>query len=180
MTHSCNTQDALRFASVRRLLPLALLLALGLSPLPSLAHGGDTHSPRPSAAAEQMPWGMAGTAQANTRTIDIRMQDRMRFTPQKLRVREGETVRLRVHNDGQLMHEIVLGTRATLDEHALQMEKFPDMEHDAPYMAHVPPGQSQDIVWTFNRAGNFEFACLIAGHYQAGMRGSISVQPKPL
>ena len=53
---------------------------------------------------------------------------------------------------------------------------FPDMEHDEPYMAHVPPGQTGEIVWTFNRAGRFEFACLIAGHYQGGMKGIIDVE----
>ena len=61
-------------------------------------------------------------------------------------------------------------------KHAELMVKFPNMEHDEPYMAHVPPGQTRDIVWTFNRAGTFEFACLIAGHYGAGMKGSITVE----
>jgi uncharacterized cupredoxin-like copper-binding protein len=55
------------------------------------------------------------------------------------------------------------------------MIKFPTMEHDEPYMAHVAPGKTGEIIWTFNRAGQFEFACLIAGHYQAGMVGKIMV-----
>jgi uncharacterized cupredoxin-like copper-binding protein len=63
--------------------------------------------------------------------------------------------------------------------HAALMLKFPSMEHDEPYMAHVPSGKSGEIVWTFNRPGSFEFACLIAGHYQAGMVGKIVVQPRP-
>ena len=58
------------------------------------------------------------------------------------------------------------------------MLKFPDMEHDEPYMAHIPPGKIGAIVWTFNRAGEFDFACLIAGHYQAGMVGKIKVAAK--
>jgi uncharacterized cupredoxin-like copper-binding protein len=49
------------------------------------------------------------------------------------------------------------------------------MEHEEPYMAHVSPGKTGEIVWTFNKAGNFDFACLIAGHYQAGMVGKITV-----
>ena len=57
------------------------------------------------------------------------------------------------------------------------MVKFPTMEHDEPYMAHVKPGESGEIVWTFNRPGDFDFACLIAGHYQAGMVGKIKVVP---
>jgi uncharacterized cupredoxin-like copper-binding protein len=50
------------------------------------------------------------------------------------------------------------------------------MEHDEPYMAHVSPGKRGDIVWTFNRAGDFEFACLIPGHFEAGMRGTVRVR----
>ena len=73
------------------------------------------------------------------------------------------------------MHEFVLCAKKDLDEHAALMMKFPDMEHDEPYMAHVAPGKTGEIVWTFNRAGAFEFACLIAGHYQAGMVGTIKV-----
>jgi uncharacterized cupredoxin-like copper-binding protein len=42
-------------------------------------------------------------------------------------------------------------------------------------MAHVAPGRHAEIVWKFNRAGEFDFACLIAGHYDAGMVGKIKV-----
>jgi len=55
------------------------------------------------------------------------------------------------------------------------MLKFPDMEHDEPYMAHVAPGRRGALVWQFNRAGAFEFACLIDGHFSAGMKGTIRV-----
>ncbi|MCX7277634.1 MAG: plastocyanin/azurin family copper-binding protein, partial [Burkholderiales bacterium] len=59
--------------------------------------------------------------------------------------------------------------------HAAMMAKFPNMEHDEPHMAHVGAGQTGTLVWTFNRVGSFDFACLIAGHYQAGMTGKITV-----
>jgi uncharacterized cupredoxin-like copper-binding protein len=74
-----------------------------------------------------------------------------------------------------VMHEFVIGTKAENAKHAELMVKFPNMEHDEPWMAHVPPGKTGEIVWHFNRAGEFEFACLIAGHYQAGMVGTIKV-----
>ena len=76
------------------------------------------------------------------------------------------------------MHEIVIGTREELAAHAELMKKHPGMQHDEPYMAHVPPGKQGDVVWLFNRAGDFEFACLIAGHFEAGMRGTLRVLPK--
>lgn len=143
----------------------------------ALAHGDQGHGARKASAPEQKPWGIAGEARAVRRTITLTMTDDMRFSPDRIEVREGETVRLAVKNAGKLLHEIVLGTKAELDAHAALMQKFPNMEHDEPYMAHVAPGKSGALVWRFNRAGEFEFACLIAGHYQAGMVGKIRVVP---
>ena len=99
----------------------------------------------------------------------------MRFTPDRIDVRLGETVRFDVSNAGKVMHEFVIGTKKENEAHAALMVKFPNMEHDEPYMAHVPPGKTAELVWQFNRAGEFDFACLIAGHYQAGMVGKIKV-----
>jgi uncharacterized cupredoxin-like copper-binding protein len=44
-----------------------------------------------------------------------------------------------------------------------------------PYMAHVPAGKQGEIIRTFNRSGEFDFACLLPGHYEAGMVGKIKV-----
>ena len=134
--------------------------------------------PNSPVVKEQKDWGIAGDAKAVRRTITVRMTDDMRFAPNHIEVREGDTVRLRAENQGKVLHEMVLGTRAELDQHAQMMQKFPGMEHDAPYMAHVRAGQRGDIVWQFNRPGTFDFACLIAGHYQAGMTGTITVVPR--
>ena len=139
------------------------------------AHGDAEHArPRP-VKHEQKPWGIAGDAKAVKRTIEIRMTDDMRFTPDRIEVRQGDTVRFIHKNNGAAMHEFVLGTKAELDEHAALMKKFPGMEHDEPYMAHVAPGKEAEIVWTFNRDGEFDFACLLPGHYEAGMVGKIRV-----
>ena len=80
-----------------------------------------------------------------------------------------------MRNRGNILHEIVIGTPQELEEHAALMKKFPEMEHEAPYMLHVPPGKSGEIVWRFNRPGTFHFACLIAGHFEAGMVGVVVV-----
>ncbi len=162
----------------RRLLLAALggSAATALLPFTAQAHGDGHHRPRPPGAVrEQKPWGRAGLAREVSRTVTIRMSDTMRFTPDSLQVRLGETVRLRVHNDGRVMHELVLGTPQELAEHARLMEKFPNMEHDEPYMAHVAAGRRGEIIWHFNRAGEVHFACLLPGHYTAGMRGLITV-----
>ncbi|HMM85723.1 cupredoxin family protein [Azohydromonas sp.] len=142
------------------------------------SHGDKAHAKKAGPVVkEQMDWGIAGDAKAAKRTIEVRMLDSMRFDPDRIDVRLGETVRFVHRNAGKVMHEFVIGTREENAKHAELMKKFPDMEHDEPYMAHVPPGKTGEIVWTFNRAGRFEFACLIAGHYEAGMVGTINVNP---
>jgi uncharacterized cupredoxin-like copper-binding protein len=158
----------------------ALMLVTALtSPGLALAHGDAAHTSKPAAAQkEQKDWGIAGDAKAAKRTIDVKMTDAMRFTPERIEVKLGETVRFVVRNSGAVMHEFVLGTREENEAHAALMAKHPGMEHDEPWMAHVPPGKTGRIVWTFNRAGTFEFACLIAGHYGAGMRGTLVVAAK--
>ncbi len=158
-----------------------LLGATAVLALPSLAMAhGDMHKNHRQSAGpvvkEQKPWGIAAEARQARRTITIRMSDDMRFAPSHIDVKLGETLRLRAENQGKVMHEIVIGTRAELEAHAEMMKKHPNMEHDEPYMAHVSPGQGGDIVWTFNRAGDFEFACLLPGHFEAGMRGTIRVR----
>jgi uncharacterized cupredoxin-like copper-binding protein len=141
-----------------------------------MAHGEKTHDKNAgSVKKEQKDWGIAGDTKAVKRTIELRMTDNMRFTPDRIDVRRGETIRIVLRNDGKMLHEFVLGTKKELDEHAALMIKFPTMEHDEPYMAHVPAGKTGEVIWTFNRAGHFDFACLIAGHYQAGMVGKVNV-----
>lgn len=158
-------------------LPLAVATALACGPMQVASAHGDAAHPKKTAPVvkEQKPWGIAGDARAVQRTIKVSMTDTMRFAPDRIEVRQGETVRFVLVNHGKLMHEFVLGTKKELDEHAELMLKFPNMEHEEPYMAHVAPGKTGEIIWTFNRAGEFDFACLIAGHYQAGMVGKVMV-----
>lgn len=142
----------------------------------AVAHGDDAHAKKSGPVKkEQKEWGIAGETKAVTRTIAFNMSDNMRFTPDKIDVKQGETIKFVIKNTGKVMHELVIGTKKDLDEHAALMVKFPGMEHEEPYMAHVGPGKTGEIIWTFNKAGTFDFACLIAGHYQAGMVGKITV-----
>lgn len=142
------------------------------------AHGNEPHDARPfdGARAAQTPFGIAGDPKRATRIIVVGMRDTMRFTPEELTVAQGETVRFIVRNHGSLLHEMVIGTATDLAKHAELMRKFPDMEHDEPHMVHVKPSGEGEIVWTFNRAGEFQFACLIPGHFEAGMIGRVSVR----
>lgn len=136
------------------------------------AHAHDQGSGTHGASAA----GQAGNAAAVSRSISIGMRDAMRFSPSQLTVQQGQTVRLAVINEGQVRHELVLGSAAEIAQHRLAMERHPGMAHQAPYMVHVNPGRRAVLVWLFDRAGDFEFACLLPGHYEAGMRGGVTVR----
>jgi len=154
---------------------LGMLATLGGGAV--FAHGDKPDKKKNQAAVtEEKPFGRAGDPAKIDRTISLDMKDEMRFVPAVLNVKQGETIRFVVRNSGKIMHELVIGTMQDLQEHAALMKKFPDMEHDEPYMAHVKPGTTGEIVWQFSRDGQFHYACLIAGHFEAGMIGKIAVE----
>ena len=105
----------------------------------------------------------------------MEMSDAMRFKPASIKVKRGETVRFIVRNTGKVKHEMVLGTIKELKEHAALMRKSPQMEHADPNQVSVDPGMTGELVWQFTRAGTFDFACLVPGHFEAGMVGKIRV-----
>ena len=163
----------------RTLIALTVLVSAAMTGT-AWGHGGESRKEKEKSAqvAEEKPFGRPGDPGKVTRTIRIDMLDGMRFVPGDLKVKKGETIRFIVANKGKIMHEMVIGTMQELKEHAELMKKHPGMEHDAPYMAHVAPGKTRSIVWQFNRTGDFHYACLIAGHMEAGMVNRINVATK--
>lgn len=119
--------------------------------------------------------GKPGDAKSVTRTVEVGMNDTMRFSPDKIAATRGETIRFVVKNNGKVKHEMVLGTAKELKEHAALMRKFPEMEHADPNQVSVEPGKTGELVWRFTQDGTFDFACLQPGHFEAGMVGKVSV-----
>ena len=159
-----------------------IVTALFIAALSSgVAYGhGDSHAKKPvrkpvASASEETAFGRPGDPEKATRTIKVGMDDKMHFSSGHVHVKQGETVKFVVSNKGKAMHEMVIGTMKELREHAELMRKHPGMEHDEPYMAHVSPGKTETIVWQFTKAGEFQYACLILGHLEAGMIDRISV-----
>ena len=138
--------------------------------------GGHGHSEIDYSKVEQHSFGKASDPKHAEKTISIDMLDKLRFSPAAVHVKRGETVRFVVMNSGKLKHEMVLGTDESLKQHAAMMTKFPGMEHDEPHMAHVAPGKQFAMGWQFTEAGTFHFGCLVPGHYEAGMKGTVVVQ----
>ena len=136
------------------------------------SHGA---SHRAADGPEANALGRPGDAKKVGRTIAVEMTDAMRFGPSALTVRQGETIRFAVMNKGKLLHEMVLGTMDELKAHGKAMSQDPDAVHHDPSSARVEPGQRSDIVWQFTKAGEVYFACLVSGHFEAGMVGKIKV-----
>jgi uncharacterized cupredoxin-like copper-binding protein len=150
----------------RASLALCLAFLAGVEPSGAFAHGV-------SLAGEP------GDPGRPAREVDIVMSDGaggMRFAPDRVEVRRGVQVRFVISNSGSLTHEFFLGTPGENREHAAMMARMPDMKHDDPNARTVAPGRSSSILWRFSDTGEYEFACLIPGHYQAGMHGVVIVK----
>ncbi|PTQ88543.1 copper-binding protein [Agitococcus lubricus] len=165
------------------LLALALVIPTLFSPLLVWAHGDEHLDPNMKVdnpiTAQTQAVGQQGMPRDVSRTIEIGMNDMLRFNPDNLLVKQGETIRLRITNNGKIPHEFVLGTRDEIMQHAQMMKSMPTMVHSSANIAHVLPSKSTDIIWQFSQAGEFVFACLIPGHLPAGMEGKITVTASP-
>lgn len=156
------------------LLNTALTFALSVPAFAAGTHdGGHGH--------DMMAIGASADSEPD-RTIAVTMRETedgaMLFEPAQLDFAAGETVRIVVTNAGELDHEFVMDSPDKNAEHKIMMEKFPEMEHDDPNAVRLDPGATGEILWTFSNVGTFEFACLIPGHYEAGMYGPITVSQK--
>jgi uncharacterized cupredoxin-like copper-binding protein len=123
--------------------------------------------------------GAPGDPKKPARTVKISMLEegkKMLFEPAVVEVRRGEQIRFVITNNGTWDHEFMLATRADNRKHAAVMKKFPDMEHDDPNARRLAPFNNGELVWRFTKRGEFEYACLIPGHLEAGMHGKVIVK----
>jgi uncharacterized cupredoxin-like copper-binding protein len=148
----------------------AVLLLTGTATITARAH--DDHG--------SFSAGEPGDPKKPARTIHVLMieksENNMKFEPGEITIRKGEQIRFLLENGGIEGHEFILATVAENRKHAELMKKFPDMEHDDPNGKRLAASQHGELLWRFTKAGEFEFACLIPGHYEAGMHGKITVK----
>lgn len=151
------------------------------------------------ASPGHVDFGQPAPAAKASRSIEVVMGD-MTFNPASLDIKAGETVRFVLINKGQLLHEFNLGNSAMHAEHQQQMLKMQQsgqlmptamkqgmdhasmghgqagMRHDDPNSVLVEPGKTAELTWTFSKVTRLEFACNVPGHYQAGMKGDLTVR----
>jgi uncharacterized cupredoxin-like copper-binding protein len=124
-------------------------------------------------------FGRPGDPKKPARTVEVVMREgsgTMEFVPNAITVKKGEQIRFKLRNAGELDHELVIGTLEENLKHAEEMKKNPDMEHDDPNAKRLAPKRTGDILWRFDKTGEFDFSCLIPGHREAGMSGKIVVR----
>lgn len=124
--------------------------------------------------------GQPGDPKKPARIVLVTMREtddgRMIYVPDRVDVKRGEQIRFIVTNAGAIPHEFTLASTEDNLNHAEEMKKNPEMEHDDPNSKTIQPKKKAEIVWRFSKAGTFEFACLIPGHRQAGMIGTVGVK----
>lgn len=158
--------------SVRTMAAFALVIATTLAGAAlGVAYGhGDEHD---------AAYGKPGDPKKPARVVQIVMREadgKMLFVPDHITVKKGEQIRFMLRNNGAQDHEFVLATLKDNLEHMKEMEKNPDMEHDDPNAKRLKPNGTAEILWQFTNAGTFDFSCLIPGHRQSGMFGTVVVQ----
>ena len=99
----------------------ALATIAAVMALPAMAHTDKPHEKTGPVRQEQKDWGIAAEPQAATRTVIVRMSDNMRFTPDVIAVKLGETVRFVFTNEGAVTHDAVIGDEAVQEEHEDEM-----------------------------------------------------------
>jgi uncharacterized cupredoxin-like copper-binding protein len=142
---------------------------------PAYSHDAKSHD----AHHQIFSAGEPGDPKKPARTVQITMREsdgKMLFIPDRFDAKRGEQVRFILRNSGALDHEFLLASTEENLKHAEAMKKNPEMEHDEPNGRRVKPGKTDEIVWRFTKTGEFEFACLIPGHREAGMLGKIVVK----
>ncbi|WP_349531186.1 cupredoxin family protein [Bradyrhizobium sp. NAS80.1] len=128
---------------------------------------------------EHFSAGEPGDPKKPFRVVEIAMREndsRMSYHPNALEVKRGEQIKFVITNAGLLAHEFILADTADNLKHAALMKKYPDMEHDDPNGKTVQPGVKAEMLWRFTKTGTFEFSCLIPGHREAGMVGTVTVK----
>ncbi|MDQ3548673.1 MAG: heavy metal translocating P-type ATPase, partial [Chloroflexota bacterium] len=131
----------------------------------------------PEHSEASMDMNSAGSGVVVDRTIAVDANDGMRFNPGDIVAEEGETIAFTVTNSGVIPHEFVIGDEDVQEEHENEMAVGEDGHGDEEtYAVEVAPGETRTLVYTFEETGDLLYGCHVPGHYEAGMKGTITVE----
>jgi len=168
----------LRFTLVRT--PLFALLA-------GLLIGACADSTTETTQAEEMDmeemmfsFGEPAEAANADRVVEITANDDFSFEPDEITVSVGEVITFRVVNSGALIHDFTLGDEATQEVHEEEMVEMAEsgemMMHDEPNAMTIDAGETNELTWHFTEAGSVLIGCHQVGHYDSGMKATITVE----
>lgn len=129
----------------------------------------------------------AGNDRLGAKVVKIEMADN-KFEPVDVTARKGEAITFRFTNAGTARHEALIGDAEAQEEHAKEMRGSSTMAggHDmgdmggmhhegADTAVTVDPGETKDLTTTFDRVGTVIIGCHQPGHYEAGMKATVTV-----
>ncbi|TDR94157.1 cupredoxin domain-containing protein [Enterovirga rhinocerotis] len=151
----------------------AALVACTIAASPALAQSGARKAPRP--AQQDFAAGQPGTPREPAILLTVTMQEtydgRMLFAPDQITVKLGQQVKFQLPNLGQLEHQFVIGS---VEENA--RARAQGVSGKMANGTTVAPATTGDLLWRFTKPGQFEFGSLLPGQYEAGMKGTITVE----
>lgn len=106
--------------------------------------------------------------------VEVVMTDAMRFVPEPIMVKAGEEVTFVVKNEGLIVHEFFVGTEGEQLDHAKEMAAG-GMSHGHADALSLKAGESGSLTMTFAAAGSLLIGCHEPGHYEAGMKATLTV-----
>lgn len=109
--------------------------------------------------------GFAPGTQSSPRVVRVIAGPGYSFSPSTIAVQRGETVTFEVTSMGGLVHEFMVGPA---DAVAADQAGTPEV-------ADIGMMQTKSVTYTFDGAGPYAFACHATGHYEAGMKGTVTV-----
>ena len=106
--------------------------------------------------------------------IQVVMSDAMRFAPAPITVKAGEEITFVVKNEGVIVHEFFVGSEQEQAEHAEEMA-MGGMSHGHDNALSLDAGETGNLTMTFDEPGSLLIGCHEPGHYEAGMKATLTV-----
>jgi uncharacterized cupredoxin-like copper-binding protein len=96
-----------------------------------------------------------------------------KFTPARIAVEQGTTVRFVVRNADPIAHELIVGPAEVHDRHEKGTESY---HPPKPGEVTIPAYEEAETTYTFDSPGVVAFGCHLPGHWTYGMRGEVEVR----
>lgn len=158
-----------------RLARLVLIAGAVLLVAACSSGSGATTSPAAATASSAPAASSVPSASAAATRIEVKLTDALRIEPAQLAVPAGVPVTFVVTNAGAADHEFYLGDETAQMAHEEEMS-MGAMAHGDPAGISVKPGETKELTYTFDAAGQTLAGCHVAGHYGGGMKATITVE----